>query len=344
VNAGTGNVNFASPIGGTAPLASLTVNGATIGTTDITTNGPQQFTGNMTMASTYNTNGGNFLVSGIITLVNNSTVNSAGGTTTLSGVITDADGNQETLTINNTGGTVLTGNLGAAGNALGGLTITTTGGLTLPVTFVQGATTLSTTGNVTATNGSNDFIGILSVSSTGAATISLVDVNTLTLGTIQTGSGNISLLAQQIAAGGPITTAGGITISSAGNVTGLDIGGANLITLTGTANTFSLTGVAPTQGFIVDNTFINVLINNAVVSGALLSVNNLGSNLVGGLLADIAAKAADEAFNTDSVAKQIKDGFAGDVGTTPPMDHRIDETGISTPECFEESRENAACK
>ena len=48
--------------------------------------------------------------------------------------------------------------------------------------------------------------------------------------------------------------------------------------------------------------------------------------------------------STDSVAKQIDYGFAGDVGTTPPMDHRIDETGISTPDCFDESREGQACK
>ena len=57
-----------------------------------------------------------------------------------------------------------------------------------------------------------------------------------------------------------------------------------------------------------------------------------------------AAQALKDAQSTDSVAKQIDYGFAGDVGTTPPMDHRIDETGISTPDCFEESREGAACK
>jgi hypothetical protein len=66
---------------------------------------------------------------------------------------------------------------------------------------------------------------------------------------------------------------------------------------------------------------------------------------VGGIIAEIAARALDEAFDTDSVAKQIKDGFVGDVGTTPPMDHRIDDTGISTPECFTESREGQGdCK
>ena len=61
-------------------------------------------------------------------------------------------------------------------------------------------------------------------------------------------------------------------------------------------------------------------------------------------VSQIASQALKDAQSTDSVAKQIDYGFAGDVGTTPPMDHRIDETGISTPDCFEESREGAACK
>jgi hypothetical protein len=65
---------------------------------------------------------------------------------------------------------------------------------------------------------------------------------------------------------------------------------------------------------------------------------------IGGTIAQIAAQALQEAQDTDSVQKQIDYGFEGEVGTTPPMDHRIDETGISTPACFEESREGAACK
>jgi hypothetical protein len=53
---------------------------------------------------------------------------------------------------------------------------------------------------------------------------------------------------------------------------------------------------------------------------------------------------ANETFGTDSVAEQVEYGFAGDVGTTPPMDHRLEETGISVPACLEESREGTACK
>jgi hypothetical protein len=43
------------------------------------------------------------------------------------------------------------------------------------------------------------------------------------------------------------------------------------------------------------------------------------------------------------VAEQIEFGFAGDVGTLPPMDHRLQGVGISVPKCFNESREGEDC-
>ena len=45
----------------------------------------------------------------------------------------------------------------------------------------------------------------------------------------------------------------------------------------------------------------------------------------------------------DSVAQQIEYGFAGDVGTLPPIDHRLQGVGISVPKCFNESREGESC-
>jgi hypothetical protein len=53
---------------------------------------------------------------------------------------------------------------------------------------------------------------------------------------------------------------------------------------------------------------------------------------------------ANKTFGTDSVAEDVEYGFAGEVGTTPPMDHRIDESGISVPRCVQESREGLPCK
>ena len=90
-----------------------------------------------------------------------------------------------------------------------------------------------------------------------------------------------------------------------------------------------------------------------------LRVNNVGVNpafdgpdvaLTSAITAAQAAAAqaaqeeAKKSFGTDSVAKQIDFGFAGDVGTSPPMNHRILLNGISTPACFDESREGQACK
>jgi len=57
----------------------------------------------------------------------------------------------------------------------------------------------------------------------------------------------------------------------------------------------------------------------------------------------IAADTAASAFSTDSVAEQVEYGFAGDVGTLPPMDHRLTGVGISVPKCFNESREGENC-
>jgi hypothetical protein len=85
-------------------------------------------------------------------------------------------------------------------------------------------------------------------------------------------------------------------------------------------------------------------------NGALLAAN--AAQLQAGQAASSAqtsaaaatVQEANETFGTDSVAEQVEYGFAGDVGTTPPMDHRLDETGISVPACLNESREGVPCK
>jgi len=53
---------------------------------------------------------------------------------------------------------------------------------------------------------------------------------------------------------------------------------------------------------------------------------------------------ANKTFGTDSVAEDVEYGFAGEIGATPPMDHRIDESGISLPHCVQEAREGLPCK
>ncbi|HWI36012.1 MAG TPA: hypothetical protein VNU64_06125, partial [Burkholderiales bacterium] len=117
--------------------------------------------------------------------------------------------------------------------------------------------------------------------------------------------------------------------------------------LTGAASSWNLSGPTLVQPRFTpsgQNTGADVFYNNGCISGpACAGVFSVTAS-IGASVSQIAAQALKDAQSTDSVAKQIDYGFAGDVGTTPPMDHRIDETGISTPSCFEESREGTACK
>jgi len=76
------------------------------------------------------------------------------------------------------------------------------------------------------------------------------------------------------------------------------------------------------------------------------SNQNAGNAAIAGAAAAAVATAADtaaNAFSTDSVAEIIEFGFAGDIGTLPPMDHRLTGVGISVPSCFNESREGEEC-
>jgi hypothetical protein len=86
-----------------------------------------------------------------------------------------------------------------------------------------------------------------------------------------------------------------------------------------------------------------VFFNGACVGGPACGTVITITGSIGATVSQVSTQALQEALDTDSVQKQIDYGFAGDVGTTPPMDHRIDDTGISTPQCFEQSREGEAC-
>jgi hypothetical protein len=173
----------------------------------------------------------------------------------------------------------------------------------------------------------------------------------LTPGTIDAGVGVVNITANSISTAGQINGIGA-NLNSVNQVGGgggsLPINfGAGAVVLTGSASGWNFSGPSlpqPTFNPTGQNTGTNVFYNNGCISGpACAGVFNVTAS-IGASVAQIAAQALKDAQSTDSVAKQIDYGFAGDVGTTPPMDHRIDETGISTPDCFEESREGTACK
>jgi hypothetical protein len=84
------------------------------------------------------------------------------------------------------------------------------------------------------------------------------------------------------------------------------------------------------------------------VGGTLKAVGQLQASFNAATIASAnaaaeAAQSASSVFGTDSVAEQIEYGFAGDVGTLPPIDHRLQGVGISVPKCFNESREGESC-
>ena len=79
------------------------------------------------------------------------------------------------------------------------------------------------------------------------------------------------------------------------------------------------------------------------LTSGLQNIQNI-QNLVAGAAAALAAAEAADVFGTDSVAQQVEYGFAGDVGTLPPIDHRLQGVGIRVPTCFNESREGEDCQ
>jgi RecA/RadA recombinase len=127
----------------------------------------------------------------------------------------------------------------------------------------------------------------------------------------------------------------------------LSISVTGTLTLTGAAPSWTLQsplGAPQPKPIQTTNGAANVTFNGVCIGGPACGAVIAIVGSINASVSQIAAQALKDAQATDSVAKQIDYGFAGDVGTTPPMDHRIDETGISTPDCFDESREGQACK
>jgi hypothetical protein len=117
-----------------------------------------------------------------------------------------------------------------------------------------------------------------------------------------------------------------------------------LVNLRGNAATWQISSTLAQPDFHVASASTNVFFNGTAVTGSILIATQQSSSVIGSTLSEIARAALLEAQDTDSVAKQIIYGFAGDVGTTPPMNHQIDDTGISVPACFNDSREGQTCK
>jgi filamentous hemagglutinin family protein len=195
--------------------------------------------------------------------------------------------------------------------------------------------------NLTAQNGGNsgslNWTSFENVSDATGGVFNLFVASNNVTGTISSGGSGPATCAV-------LNSAACANLNSNVDITMLDVSVGGMLLLTGNANSWNLTGAPLPSGFGASNANANVFFNGACVGGPACGtvITIIGS--IGGTVTQIANQALQDALDTDSVQKQIDYGFAGDVGTTPPMDHRIDETGISTPECFEESREGEPCR
>ncbi|MGH8726048.1 MAG: hypothetical protein ACREU1_14425, partial [Burkholderiales bacterium] len=154
----------------------------------------------------------------------------------------------------------------------------------------------------------------------------------------------IDLTASSLGGAGVLTAANGV-LSSNTNVVGLGVTVSGNLHHAGTATLYNHL-VGSTIGTpTVANGTISVQINGVTL------VASIGQQQVANVIGDISAQVgaiiveeANKTFGTDSVAEDVEFGFAGEIGATPPMDHRIDESGISLPGCVPESREGVPCK
>jgi hypothetical protein len=117
------------------------------------------------------------------------------------------------------------------------------------------------------------------------------------------------------------------------------------LTVTGTADLWNFVAGSSAGSFGRTDPNIGVQVNGVTFLANLVQIQ--AGNVAGSVSAAAAAVIVDEAnktFGTDSVAEDVEYGFAGEIGATPPMDHRIDESGISLPSCVQESREGEPCR
>jgi hypothetical protein len=199
-------------------------------------------------------------------------------------------------------------------------------------------------------------ISTTSFTQTGGTITSSGNLSITASGTLKPGAitipGAVTLSAGTLLGGGPIDASTG-TFGSSSNVATLNLTSSfagKSVVLTGSASSWTLCDAAGCGSSMAPPVFsktstspIDIFFNGVNLGSSAATITSITGS-IGANVAQIAAQALQDALDTDSVQKQIDYGFAGDVGTTPPMDHRIDATGISTPSCFEESRESAACK
>jgi hypothetical protein len=285
---------------------------------DVTTFGNQFYGGNARFSSTETTNGGSFTVTGTTTLGNSTTISTGAGAATLTGTVNATTAGVQGLTVNSGGVTTFGSSVGntaalaslttdAGGTSQIGGNVTTTGGQSFnDPTSATATNTTSATQLLTSTNGG--AIAINNATATFPSGIS-------TTGDVSIISGNTL---GSVAAPLALSTPNNIIVQPA-IPTGLFFT---------TSNSFQPPNLTIATGTLAVQ-------NGATIAQDALTKSAADATSTVQASAGIAvAEASKAGFDTDSVAQQINYGFVGDVGVAAPMDHRIDETGLSVPEGF----------
>jgi hypothetical protein len=239
------------------------------------------------------------------------------------------------------------------------LSVTTSGNITQSgAVSVSGASNLQAGGgSISLADVSNEFGGRIDVSAGGD--IFIQDASDIVVGTINSASGVVNLRApngdliaavpgsSSVSAGhaAPADSIFESTGGADGQVTGIGINIPHNLTVTGSATLWNFTAGSSAGSFSRTSETIGVQVGGVTFLASLVQIQ--AGNIVASVSASAAAVIVEEAnrtFGTDSVAEAVEYGFAGEIGATPPMDHRIDESGISLPHCVEESRDGLPCK
>jgi hypothetical protein len=177
------------------------------------------------------------------------------------------------------------------------------------------------------------------------ATITMNDPSSLTVNGLNVGpAGVVNLTATNLNGPGPVTAGSGTFVSNS-NVLGMEIHIGNNLHMAGLATLYNYSAGSTHGSFSVSSADISVQINGVTF------IASIGQQQVQAVIGQVAEQIgaviieeANKTFGTDSVAEDVEYGFAGEIGATPPMDHRIDESGISVPRCLQEAREGLPCK
>ena len=275
------------------------------------------------------TAGGTITQSGTLTVLGTSTFNAGANAITLTTPTNDFQnavslaGGTTAITDANalTFGTLSTGALTATANA----DLVSTGALNLGSGTVDGGLTAANNrGSV------NTGTGTLIVD--GPIAITAVALTGPGKATSTLGSGAETLTLTNVLGGSP-----GAELFNT-SVTGT-------LTVNGPDGNYFFAGNPPSGGVSVTSAGIHVFFNGVEIttSPATQQAGAARTSVSVSVLATVAEE-TKKSFGTDTVAAQIDYGFAGDVGVSAAMEHRVQEYGISVPPCFMESQRNIPCQ